>query len=200
MNYKIWLMESVTSAQRLPQVFIDSVINSKGSSRPNEEENPLVSVYIPHVKGVSKSFKRIGNRCNTCTAFKPKHTLRSSLMKIRPERDPQQTAQCVCSIPCECGRSYIGETGRPLTVRLREHSYNVKEVFLEKLAQHAYKGGHSVDWDEAMILEFESNSSYRKYKQSAHMACSTNPISQPSLDIPPIWIPLISNEVSNSQR
>jgi hypothetical protein len=26
------------------QVFIDSVINSKGSSRPNEEENPLGSV------------------------------------------------------------------------------------------------------------------------------------------------------------
>jgi hypothetical protein len=36
-------------------------------------------------------------------------------------RDPQQTAQCVYSIPCECGRSYIGETGRPLTVRLREN-------------------------------------------------------------------------------
>jgi hypothetical protein len=34
-------------------------------------------------------------------------------MKTRLERDPQQTAQCVYSIPWECGRSYIGETGRP---------------------------------------------------------------------------------------
>jgi hypothetical protein len=38
---------------------------------------------------------------------------------------------------------------------------------------------------------------WKKYNESAHMACSTNPISQPSLDISPIWIPLISNEVSN---
>jgi hypothetical protein len=33
-----------------------------------------------------------------------------------------------------------------------------------------------------------------------NMACLISPISQPSLDISPIWIPLISNEVSNSQR
>jgi hypothetical protein len=31
------------------------------------------------------------------------------------------------------------------------------------------------------------------------MECLTNPISQPSLDTSPIWIPLISNEVSNSK-
>jgi hypothetical protein len=32
------------------------------------------------------------------------------------------------------------------------------------------------------------------------MVCPTNPISQPSLDISSIWIPLISNEVANSQK
>jgi predicted GIY-YIG superfamily endonuclease len=63
-------------------------------------------------------------------------------MKTRKERDPQQAAQCVYSIPCECGRSYIGETGRPLAVRLREHKHNFKEGLLEKskFAQHAYEG------------------------------------------------------------
>jgi hypothetical protein len=69
-----------------------------------------------------------------------------------------------------------------------------------KSAQHAYEGGHMLVWDEAWILEIESNSRCRKYKESAHMACLTNLISQPSLDISPIWIPLISNEVSNSQE
>jgi hypothetical protein len=36
-------------------------INSKGSSRPNKEENPLGSMYIPYVKGVSEKLKCIGN-------------------------------------------------------------------------------------------------------------------------------------------
>jgi predicted GIY-YIG superfamily endonuclease len=54
-------------------------------------------------------------------------------MKTRPKTDPQQTAECVYSIPCEFGRSYIGETGRPLAVRLREHRHNLKEgLFKEK--------------------------------------------------------------------
>jgi hypothetical protein len=57
-----------------------------------------------------------------------------------------------------------------------------------------------VDWDDSRILKIESNSRYRKYKELAHMARLTNPISQPSIDISPIWIPLSSNEVSNLHR
>jgi predicted GIY-YIG superfamily endonuclease len=87
-------------------------------------------------------------------------------MKTRPERDPLQMAQWIYSIPCECGRSYIGETGRPLAVRLREHRHNLQQGLLEKskLAQHAYEEGHRIRWDDARILEIESNSRYRKYK------------------------------------
>jgi hypothetical protein len=38
---------------------------------------------------------------------------------------------------------------------------------------------------------------YRKYKGSVHMVCLTNPISQPSFEISPIWIPFISKEAGN---
>jgi hypothetical protein len=54
-------------------------------------------------------------------------------------------------------------------------------------------------WEEARILEIESNGRYRKYKESAHMLCLTNPISQPSLGFSAIWIPLVSDEVTNSK-
>jgi hypothetical protein len=75
-----------------------------------------------------------------------------------------------------------------VNVRVR---YNHKELILEqlKLAQHDYEEGHSVGWDDARILEIESNSRYRKYKELAHMTFLTNPISQPSLDISPTLIP-----------
>jgi hypothetical protein len=115
-----------------PQGFIDSVINPKGSSHPKTKEKPLGSVHIPYVKGVSEKFKNIGNRYNITTIFRTKRTLQSSLMKTRPETDLQQTTQCVYSSPCECGRRYIGETGRPLAVQLREHRHNLKQGLLEK--------------------------------------------------------------------
>jgi len=54
---------------------------------------------------------------------------------------------CVYSIPCECGRSYTGETGRQWTTRLREYRQNL-EGHLErsKVEQHAYEQGHRIVW------------------------------------------------------
>jgi hypothetical protein len=77
-----------------------------------------------------------------------------------------------------------------------------KEGLLEKskLDQHIYKKGHKVGWDEAKILENENNSKYRKCKELAHMACLTNLIGQHGLDVSPIWIPLINNEITNSDQ
>jgi hypothetical protein len=77
---------------------------------------------------------------------------------------------------------------RPLSVWLREHRHNLRESILEelKLAQHAHEEGHRVGWDQPRILKIEGNNRYRKYKESALMACLTNPISQTSLDISPI--------------
>jgi hypothetical protein len=66
-------------------------------------------------------------------------------MKTRTERNLQQMAQCIYSIPSKCGRSYTGKTGRHLVVQLCEHRHNLKEDHLEnsKLAQHAYEEGHA---------------------------------------------------------
>jgi hypothetical protein len=102
-----------------PLSFTDSVINSNRSTRPNQEEKSLGSVHIPYVKGISKMFKRIGNNYNIRTNFKTKHTLVISLMRTTREEIRSRGRS-------ECGRSYIGETGRPLAVRLRKHRHNLK--------------------------------------------------------------------------
>jgi hypothetical protein len=115
-------------------------------------------------------------------------------MKTGPVRDAQQKKQCVYSIPRDCGRCYIGETSRPLEVCIKEHK---TQSLLEtsKLAQHVYEEGHKICWKEAKVLQIEPNVTYRKHKESAHMSLVDNPISQPSLDISPIWTPVIIAEV-----
>jgi hypothetical protein len=54
-----------------------------------------------------------------------------------------------------------------------------------KLAQLAYEEGHKICWKEAKVLLIEPNTTYRKYKESAHMSLIDHPISQLSLDISP---------------
>jgi hypothetical protein len=43
----------------------------------------------------------------------------------------------------------------------------------------------------------KAKTTYRKYKESAHVSLLEHPISQPSLDISPIWTPIIASEVNN---
>jgi hypothetical protein len=59
----------------------------------------------------------------------------------------------------------------------------ISQKNLDKLTKQAYEDGHRVIWNEDRRLEIESNSKYRKYKELAHMACLTNPISQPSCQL-----------------
>jgi hypothetical protein len=139
-------------------------------------------------------FRHIGNRFSLRTIFKAKHTLRGTLMKTGPVRDAQEPKQWVCSIPVDCGRCYIGETRKPVEVRIKEHKYNPTKCLLEtsKLAQYAYEEGYKICCNEAKALQIEPNTAYRKYKESARMSLLDYPISQPSLDISPIWTPVIT--------
>lgn len=105
---------------------------------------------------------------------------------------------CVYTIPCQCGKSYTGETGRPWAVRLGEQRQNVEEGHLERsrLAQHSFEKNHCIVWKEAKILEVEINSVYRKYKEATYLSCLQNPINKPSTEMSPIWYTLISKELS----
>jgi hypothetical protein len=62
-------------------------------------------------------------------------------------------------IPCECGRSYYGETGSPLAVWLQAHGHNLKDGLIEKfeLDQHDYEECHQIRWNEDRIQQIETN-------------------------------------------
>jgi hypothetical protein len=49
------------------------------------------------------------------------------------------------------------------------------------------------------VLQIEPNTTYRKYKESAHMSLVDYQISQPSLDIFSIWTPITTAEAIKLQ-
>jgi hypothetical protein len=55
--------------------------------------------------------------------------------------------------------------------------------------------GHEICWKEAKVLQIEPNTTYRKYKESAHMSLTDHPIRQPILEIFPVWTPINPAEV-----
>ena len=77
----------------------------------------------------------------------------------------------VYEIPCKgCERSYVGETGRGIDVRLKEHRNDVKYHRMSNaIVLHIEKCNHLPDWSETRILERNIQKQTRKTLEAAHI-------------------------------
>jgi hypothetical protein len=159
------------------------------------------TLLLSHILRISPRNSDTLETFNVRTIFETKCTLFGTLTKTGPVRGAQQTNHCVYNIPCDCGRCYISEVIRPLEVCIKEQKQNLTQGLIEKskLVKHVYEEGHKICSEEVKVLQIEPNSTYRKYKLSAHVSLVDHPISQPSLDISPIWTPFIAAEVRELQ-
>jgi hypothetical protein len=59
----------------------------------------------------------------------------------------------VYRIPCECGRVYIGQTGRSVDVRLKEHQRHIRLEHPDKsaVAEHSIDQGHHFQFHNSSI-------------------------------------------------
>lgn len=172
-----------------PSFLVDSVVKRLVvKSQLEMEKAPLSTVVIPYIKGVSEKFRHSRNQYNIRTVSKTSPTLRCPFVMTRPGINLLDTRHCVCYIiPYECGWSYIGQMGRLLGVLLREYQYNLKQGLLGKsmLAQRPHDG-HCIIWKDFKVLQVQSSHIWIKYKESTHVACATQPIRQPSLEMLPV--------------
>jgi hypothetical protein len=132
--------------------------------------------------------------------FAENDTLKKRLTHVKPKGDKQEK-DLVYRIPCECGAKYVGETGRPLEVRVNEHKRNWQKMKREKeeglevdtiislLACHAIEQDHQVLWDDVKILAKEPNRKRRKIHEAAAMYLEEEVFSQPSCELAALWNP-----------
>jgi hypothetical protein len=62
--------------------------------------------------------------------------------------------ESVSLIPCECGRVYIGQTGRSVDVRIKEHRRHIRLEHPDKsaVAEHSIDQGHLIQFHNSFIL------------------------------------------------
>jgi hypothetical protein len=60
----------------------------------------------------------------------------------------------VYRVPCECGLVYIGQTGRCIAIRVKEHQRNIRLMQLDKsaLAEHGFNHSHRILLQDTEIL------------------------------------------------
>lgn len=134
-----------------------SRFDSSTSSERNEPSSPpRKTARLPYIKGVTDKIGRLLRRADIRPVFHARNKIGGSLVQVKDRPDPLQDAG-VYEIPCSCGLVYIGQTGRTVEERMREHMRHdrLHNIHKSALAQHAAETGHLVNYHETRTLSIE---------------------------------------------
>ena len=94
-----------------------------------------------------------------------------SIVKVKEPMPELKRKGVVYEVPCnDCDHVYIGETGRTLEKRLKEHRSAVKKNDRKNgIGVHAWDTGHQVKWESASVKEVETNLSNRRIMEALHI-------------------------------
>lgn len=179
-----------------PPYFIDKTLNEiqNPNHRHKDNNTQYIQLTIPYIRGVSEKIRRIGKQYNIRTSFKTQNTLRSILSHTKPMNTEQQTKNVIYQIPCECDKFYIGETSRPLNVRIKEHKDYLRkgDFHKSKICQHSWDTGHRINFNNAKIIMKEAIASKRKIKEAFLIQSNKNKcIAHASVDVSNVWQSLL---------
>ena len=68
--------------------------------------------------------------------------------------DPAKQDGVVYRIPCEYGKVYIGETGRPMQDRIKKHDRDIllARTEISAVLEHTHNTGHKPLWNEVKFI------------------------------------------------
>ena len=110
---------------------------------------------LPYIKDVSKVLRGFLQHQGIRTILKSYITLRSHLVQPKYALEPTKQNGVVYKIPCECSKVYMGETGRSMRKRIKEHDRNIRFVCTQSCvaSEHAYETGHIPIWSDAKFID-----------------------------------------------
>ena len=161
---------------------------------PSSTQAPDAYVTIPYIKGTSEAIKRVLNPLGIRTSFRPINTLRQILVHPKDPVPKQERAGVVYRIPCNnCPQAYIGQTGRTLTQRLKEHQRAVRngDSATSALAEHAHSTGHPIDWTKAHVIDTCTHTSRRHLIESWMIQKETTPLNREKGTLPGVYMSLM---------
>ena len=185
-GYKPWML-------KIPE-------KKEKTKNPTEKTatNKLPPIALPYIKGLSENVQRLFRSHNIPTYHKPFNTLRNAL--VRPKDTIPKEDQCglVYHIKCkDCDDTYIGETGRNMGVRFKEHTS--RKGTNSAIKEHLESKNHTCSLEEVKILEKEDDWYKRKVKEAIMIQRHQPTLNRDKgLELPPIYLPLLSHDPSGS--
>ena len=143
--------------------------------------DPAATVVIPYISSASEAVRRILSPINIRTCFCLNVSLRDILTRAKDAVDPEKKAGVIYKIPCGgCSQAYVGQTGRSLSHRAKEHLRACRngDTELSAVAEHAWSSGHAVAWDDMTVLDRSSRLHEHCTLEAWHIRSQPHPINR----------------------
>ena len=158
---------------------------------------------LPFSLGVSEVLRRCQQHQGIRTVFRSDTTLRSHLVRPKDDLEPSKQDGVVYKISWKCGKVYIGETGRSMRERMKEHDEDIRftRTQTSAVAEHANETGHIPIWSNVKFIDRDPHWYTPRVKEAIHIRLHPNNINRESgIEIPRAWIPTIKQQNSRFMR
>ena len=166
----------------------------KPAPRVEPETEFKSTTVLPYIKGVSEPLRRCLQQQGIRAVFTSDTTLRSHLVRPKDTVDPAKQDGVVYRIPRECGKFYIGETGRSMQERIKEHDRDIRlaRTRTSAVSERANKTGHHPLCNAVKFIDRDSHWYTRRAKEAIHIRLHPDNINRDNgIEIPEAWIPTI---------
>jgi hypothetical protein len=173
----------------------------KRTSRQQEQQQqqPQTNnrVVLPYVKNVSELTARLLQTHGITTAHKPNATLRKLISKPKDRTDGNNKNNVIYQIDCEnCNKYYIGQTGRKLSTRIKEHKAAIRRHDpLSLISIHEDQEGHKFNLETVRILARGNTRHAREFLEAWHS--TTNSINR-HIELDPIYAPILAKDLQRN--
>ena len=174
-------LSSVLVSNGYPFSFVRKLTKT---TRPTANKGPTQefksTAVLPYIKGVSEVLRRCLQQQGVRTVFKSDTTLRSHLVRPKDTLEPTKQDGVVYKIPCECGKVYIGKTGRAMQDRIKERDRNIRlaRTQTSAVSEHANETGHLPIWKEVKFIDRDPHWYTRRVKEAIHIRLHPNNINR----------------------
>ena len=138
-----------------PRNLVQNTYKQQNRVTERTTQQPSTKVIIPYIQGQSEAIRRVLKDLDIQTCFTPVSTLRQMLSHPKDPIPTMKKSGVVYRIPCaDCDKSYVGQTGRNLSVRIKEHKKAVETFNTDTsaLAEHVLSKDHHINWEETTVI------------------------------------------------